>query len=179
MISQSLPQWQIRSPGRALSGRFSTSTVASKTGVPTAAERLAQDLLRPPGPVHLGGIDVGQSGVETGADRRDRWSCTWHRSFILLPQTEARRLRIAVAVDHSDLIAARKGFSKDLLPYLILLATAALGMGLYLVVHGRDLVTPDACLGIVSLELPVTADRAAAVIASWYGGLREIARKDI
>lgn len=62
---------------------------------------------------------------------------------------------------------------------MILLATAALGMGLYLIVHGRDLVTPDACLGIVSLELPVTADRAAAVIASWDGGLREIARKDI
>ena len=48
------------------------------------------------------------------------------QQIIVLPQTEAWRLRVAVAVDHSDLIAARKGFSKDLLPYLILLAAALL-----------------------------------------------------
>jgi signal transduction histidine kinase len=46
------------------------------------------------------------------------------RQVIILPETDARRLRIAVAVDRSDLIAARDAFSQDLLPYLILLAVA-------------------------------------------------------
>lgn len=46
------------------------------------------------------------------------------QQIIVLPQTLARRLRISVAVDRSDLIAAREGFSNDLLPYLILLAAA-------------------------------------------------------
>jgi signal transduction histidine kinase/CheY-like chemotaxis protein len=46
------------------------------------------------------------------------------RQVIILPETDARRLRIAVAVDRSDLIAARDAFSQDLLPYLALLAAA-------------------------------------------------------
>jgi len=48
------------------------------------------------------------------------------QQVIVLPQTEARRLRIAVAVDRSDLIAARDEFSQDMLPYLLLLAVALL-----------------------------------------------------
>jgi len=48
------------------------------------------------------------------------------QQVIVLPQTEARRLRIAIAVDRSDLIAARDEFSQDMLPYLVLLAVALL-----------------------------------------------------
>lgn len=47
--------------------------------------------------------------------------------IILLPETEARRLRFAVAIDRSNLLAARKAFSQDLLPYLLLLAFALMG----------------------------------------------------
>lgn len=46
------------------------------------------------------------------------------QQVILLPQTEARRVRIAVAVDRSDLLAARAAFSEDMLPYLVLLGAA-------------------------------------------------------
>lgn len=44
------------------------------------------------------------------------------RQIILLPETLARRLRIAVARDRSDLEAARHAFAADMLPYFALLA---------------------------------------------------------
>ena len=46
------------------------------------------------------------------------------RQVILRPQTEARRLRIAVAIDRQTLVDARQSFSSDMLPYLSLLAVA-------------------------------------------------------
>ena len=46
------------------------------------------------------------------------------RQIILRPQTEARRLRVAVAIDRQDLGRARQAFSTDMLPYLSLLAFA-------------------------------------------------------
>ncbi|MBU0499458.1 MAG: HAMP domain-containing histidine kinase [Gammaproteobacteria bacterium] len=45
---------------------------------------------------------------------------------VLLPETKALRLRFAVAIDRSDLIAARQAFTQDILPYLLLLAIAFL-----------------------------------------------------
>lgn len=48
------------------------------------------------------------------------------QQVIVLPQTDARRLRIAVAIDRSDLVAARDDFAKDMLPYLVLLAVVLL-----------------------------------------------------
>jgi signal transduction histidine kinase len=40
---------------------------------------------------------------------------------IVFPETDRRRLRIAAAIDRSDLLQARANFSRDLLPYLGLL----------------------------------------------------------
>ncbi|MCU7918766.1 MAG: HAMP domain-containing histidine kinase [Candidatus Thiodiazotropha sp. (ex Epidulcina cf. delphinae)] len=48
------------------------------------------------------------------------------QQFILHPRTEARRLRVAVAIDRADLLAARQAFTADILPYLGLLALAFL-----------------------------------------------------
>jgi len=48
------------------------------------------------------------------------------QQFILHPRTEARRLRVAVAIDRNDLLEARSAFTADLLPYLGLLALAFL-----------------------------------------------------
>lgn len=48
------------------------------------------------------------------------------QQVIVFPQTEARRLRIAVAIDRSDLLAARAAFTRDILPYLLLLGAALL-----------------------------------------------------
>lgn len=44
------------------------------------------------------------------------------RQVILEPDTLARRLRVAVARDRSDLHAARHAFATDMLPYFVLLA---------------------------------------------------------
>jgi signal transduction histidine kinase len=44
------------------------------------------------------------------------------RQVIILPETLARRLRVAVARDRSDLDAARHAFATDMLPYFALLA---------------------------------------------------------
>jgi signal transduction histidine kinase len=44
------------------------------------------------------------------------------RQIILRPEAEARRVRITVAVDRRELIAARNAFAADILPYLALLA---------------------------------------------------------
>jgi signal transduction histidine kinase len=49
------------------------------------------------------------------------------QQVILHPETLARRLRIAVAIDRSDLLAARQAFTAELVPYLALLAAALLG----------------------------------------------------
>lgn len=46
------------------------------------------------------------------------------QQIILLPGSDRIRVRVAVAIDHSNLVAARKAFSHDLLPYLALLAIA-------------------------------------------------------
>ncbi len=48
------------------------------------------------------------------------------QQVIIFPESEARRLRVAVAVDRSDLILAREDFSEDMLPYLALLAAVLL-----------------------------------------------------
>lgn len=48
------------------------------------------------------------------------------QQVIVFPETERRRLRIAVAIDRSDLLAARTDFSRDMLPYMFLLAIALL-----------------------------------------------------
>lgn len=44
------------------------------------------------------------------------------RQIILRPSSEARRLRLAVALDRADLLAARQAFAVDMWPYLVLLA---------------------------------------------------------
>lgn len=44
------------------------------------------------------------------------------RQIIFRPETDARRLRIAVAVDKRDLITARNAFAADMLPYLAVMA---------------------------------------------------------
>ncbi len=49
------------------------------------------------------------------------------QQVIVRPQTEARRLRVAVAMDRSELLTARAAFSADMLPYLALLALALMG----------------------------------------------------
>ena len=49
------------------------------------------------------------------------------QQVIMHPQTEARRLRVAVAMDRSELLIARQAFSADMLPYLALLALTLLG----------------------------------------------------
>lgn len=49
------------------------------------------------------------------------------QQFILLPGTEARRLRVVIAIDRADLVVARAAFSADILPYIGLLALAFLG----------------------------------------------------
>lgn len=46
------------------------------------------------------------------------------QQIIAFPETDKRRLRIAVAIDRSDLLQARAEFSRDLLPYLGLLGIA-------------------------------------------------------
>jgi signal transduction histidine kinase len=48
------------------------------------------------------------------------------QQFILHPRNEALRLRVAVAMDRADLLAARAAFTNDMLPYLGLLALAFL-----------------------------------------------------
>lgn len=45
--------------------------------------------------------------------------------------------------------------------------------------HGRPLNNPEACLGIVSLELPFTKEKAAGIIHSWKGEGLTIARVNI
>ena len=49
------------------------------------------------------------------------------QQVIMHPQAEARRLRVAVAMDRSELLIARQAFSADMLPYLALLALALMG----------------------------------------------------
>jgi signal transduction histidine kinase len=44
------------------------------------------------------------------------------RRIIFQPDSVARRLRIAVAVDRGDLVAARNAFAADMLPYLAVIA---------------------------------------------------------
>jgi signal transduction histidine kinase len=44
------------------------------------------------------------------------------RQIIFQPKGEARRLRIAVAVDRRELLAARNAFAADILPYLAVIA---------------------------------------------------------
>lgn len=44
------------------------------------------------------------------------------REVTFRPESDARRLRIAVAVDKSDLLAAREAFARDMLPYLSVMA---------------------------------------------------------
>jgi signal transduction histidine kinase len=46
------------------------------------------------------------------------------KQVIVFPDTDPHRLRVAVAIDRSDLLAARDGFTRDILPYLVLLAVA-------------------------------------------------------
>lgn len=48
------------------------------------------------------------------------------QQIIVFPYTDAHRVRIAVAVDRSDLLRARAGFTRDMLPYLLLLAAVLL-----------------------------------------------------
>jgi signal transduction histidine kinase len=48
------------------------------------------------------------------------------RQFILQPDTEKRRVRIAVAVDKQSLVEARNAFATDMLPYLVVTATVLL-----------------------------------------------------
>lgn len=48
------------------------------------------------------------------------------QQVIMFPQTAPRRLRVAVAIDRSDLLDARQAFSRDMLPYLLLLGSALL-----------------------------------------------------
>lgn len=52
----------------------------------------------------------------------DRTLLVRERRIVFQPATEARRLRIAVAVDKRDLLAARNTFAADMLPYLALMA---------------------------------------------------------
>jgi signal transduction histidine kinase len=44
------------------------------------------------------------------------------QQVIVFPDTDPHRLRVAVAIDRSDLLAARTGFTRDMLPYLLILA---------------------------------------------------------
>jgi len=46
------------------------------------------------------------------------------QQVVVFPDTDPHRLRVAVAIDRSDLLAARSGFTRDMLPYLLLLAVA-------------------------------------------------------
>jgi len=48
------------------------------------------------------------------------------QQVVVFPETGPLRLRIAVAIDRSDLLAARAAFSRDMLPYLVLLAMVLL-----------------------------------------------------
>jgi signal transduction histidine kinase len=48
------------------------------------------------------------------------------RQIIFRPSSEARRLRIALAADRRNLVAARNDFAADMLPYLALVATVLL-----------------------------------------------------
>lgn len=48
------------------------------------------------------------------------------QQVIMFPETAPRRLRVAVAIDRTDLLQARDAFSRDMLPYLMLLGTALL-----------------------------------------------------
>lgn len=52
----------------------------------------------------------------------DRPLLVRERQIIFQPDTGARRLRIAVAVDQRDVFAARDAFAADMLPYLALMA---------------------------------------------------------
>jgi signal transduction histidine kinase len=49
------------------------------------------------------------------------------RQVIVLPDTLARRLRVVVARDHSDLDEARRALTRDMLPYFVLLAVFLMG----------------------------------------------------
>lgn len=53
---------------------------------------------------------------------RDQQLMVEERQIILRPNSEARRLRVAVALDRADLLAARHAFAADMWPYLVLLA---------------------------------------------------------
>lgn len=48
------------------------------------------------------------------------------QQVIVLPETLAYRLRVAVAIDRGDLIGSRAAFSKDLWPYLLVLGVTLL-----------------------------------------------------
>jgi hypothetical protein len=62
----------------------------------------------------------------------------------------------------------------------ILFILVSLGMSAYLYDHGKRLRSPEACLGIVSFELPVTKEKADAILDSWERkDVAELARRDI
>ena len=48
------------------------------------------------------------------------------RRVVFHPESEGRRLRVAVALDRAELTAARRGFANDMLPYLVLLGVMLL-----------------------------------------------------
>lgn len=48
------------------------------------------------------------------------------QQVLAFPETSPRRLRVAVAIDRSDLLKAREAFSRDMFPYLFLLGIALL-----------------------------------------------------
>jgi len=48
------------------------------------------------------------------------------QQVIMFPETTPRLLRVAVAIDRTDLLKARDAFSRDMLPYLLLLGGALL-----------------------------------------------------
>jgi signal transduction histidine kinase len=48
------------------------------------------------------------------------------QQVVMFPESAPRRLRVAVALDRTDLLQARDAFSRDMLPYLLLLGGALL-----------------------------------------------------
>ncbi|MGE5154055.1 MAG: sensor histidine kinase [Bdellovibrio bacteriovorus] len=46
------------------------------------------------------------------------------RRVLFRPESEARQLRVAVALDRRELVAARRNFATDMLPYLVILGLA-------------------------------------------------------
>lgn len=67
-------------------------------------------------------LSVGDVHRHTLAGPSDQTLMVRERQVIMLPDTQPRRLRVAVARDRSDLNAARHAFAADMLPYLVLLA---------------------------------------------------------